>query len=741
MAISAFQFGEVLLEWSMQKYNVAFSADHDNIAGKTFQSRLCLPGPIDVVYTWVNGSDPVLISELNKVKSQLMSQLNLTVMAKNEKGKEKTERASNKAKPGSKRPKNTEERFKWNDENACPYPNCVPFNAIAVSGLPRNISEFLLSIENTFLPGFQFSNFENSVDPSVKVLVFRENFNIETLKNHTVKFKNMERKFSRVFVSSTIRMGASKVDGIGIINYVPKDMTIEMIENALHREKINEVSISITSNVSVIKFDNLIKAKQFLGPMRGKIKINGHKFKMLPATFIWKPLTPLEIGRDIIEEDVSTSRFADNEELRYSLRSVEKYAPWIRNIYIVTNGQIPSWLNLDHPRIKVVTHEEIFSNKSHLPTFSSPAIETHIHKIPGLSKQFIYMNDDVFFGDYVWPDDFYTHSSGQKLYLTWPVPNCNEGCPASWVNDKYCDKPCNVSECDWDGGDCLNTQGKSGFPSHSIPNFFGGHGYSAIGEYCNGGCANSWIGDRYCDANCNVPNCGYDAGDCGILKFKDMFSIDAAHLNGVLKIPVGIKAFFINFTSILNDGILSEGDYVESTVIRAAIFSKKFKTMTVTFYANFTATVPFSVSGFKDKNQTIPVSLNFSISVDTSKEPLTTTAKTSTKKINKVKASQKPYTVYNIVAKKHKQSEYDEKSVHGNKTMNEVFEWYKATKRDIPLEVVAELNKTEIELKDGYLTENGYNKRKFQIIHPFYESNGNQSLAINQVIMSITKSD
>ena len=41
-----------------------------------------------------------------------------------------------------------------------------------------------------------------------------------------------------------------------------------------------------------------------------------------------------------------------------------------------------------------------------------------------------------------------------KVYLTWPVPNCNEGCPSSWLKDGYCDKACNVSECEWDAGDC-----------------------------------------------------------------------------------------------------------------------------------------------------------------------------------------------------------------------------------------------------------------------------------------------
>jgi UDP-N-acetylglucosamine-lysosomal-enzyme len=52
----------------------------------------------------------------------------------------------------------------------------------------------------------------------------------------------------------------------------------------------------------------------------------------------------------------------------------------------VTNGQLPHWLNISHPRIQLVTHQQIFANKSHLPTFSSPSIEANLHRIPGLSR-------------------------------------------------------------------------------------------------------------------------------------------------------------------------------------------------------------------------------------------------------------------------------------------------------------------------------------------------------------------
>ena len=59
--------------------------------------------------------------------------------------------------------------------------------------------------------------------------------------------------------------------------------------------------------------------------------------------------------------------------------------------------------------------QDIFVNQSHLPTFSSPAIESHVFRIPGLSERFLYLNDDVMFGQPIWPDDFYTHSRGHKV--------------------------------------------------------------------------------------------------------------------------------------------------------------------------------------------------------------------------------------------------------------------------------------------------------------------------------------
>jgi hypothetical protein len=78
---------------------------------------------------------------------------------------------------------------------------------------------------------------------------------------------------------------------------------------------------------------------------------------------------------------------------------ISSYAPFVRKIFLVTNGQIPNWLNLSHPQIEIVPHSAIFANPAHLPTFSSPAIEAHLHRIQGLAEHFLYLNDDVMFGN------------------------------------------------------------------------------------------------------------------------------------------------------------------------------------------------------------------------------------------------------------------------------------------------------------------------------------------------------
>ena len=99
-------------------------------------------------------------------------------------------------------------------------------------------------------------------------------------------------------------------------------------------------------------------------------------------------------------------RYADNDELKYSLRSVAQYAPWIHKIYIVTDNQVPSWLDTSNPKVRIVDHKEIMPEIC-LPCFNSTVIEHFLYNIPGLSEHFLYANDDMFVNRPVKPDDFF----------------------------------------------------------------------------------------------------------------------------------------------------------------------------------------------------------------------------------------------------------------------------------------------------------------------------------------------
>ena len=108
-----------------------------------------------------------------------------------------------------------------------------------------------------------------------------------------------------------------------------------------------------------------------------------------------------------LDKKVNTiGRYDDNQELKYSLRSVEKHLPWIRKIFVVTDQQVPAFLNPDHPKIQIVDLKEILP-KAILPVFNSNIIEHFLYKIPDLSEHFLYANDDMFVNADLEPSFFF----------------------------------------------------------------------------------------------------------------------------------------------------------------------------------------------------------------------------------------------------------------------------------------------------------------------------------------------
>lgn len=100
------------------------------------------------------------------------------------------------------------------------------------------------------------------------------------------------------------------------------------------------------------------------------------------------------------------SRYQDWEQMNYWFRGVERFAPWVNRVFFVTWGHVPAWLNLSHPKLTVVKHRD-FIPAQFLPTFNSNTILLNLHRIPGLSEQFVVLNDDMFLTAPVKPTDFF----------------------------------------------------------------------------------------------------------------------------------------------------------------------------------------------------------------------------------------------------------------------------------------------------------------------------------------------
>jgi hypothetical protein len=107
------------------------------------------------------------------------------------------------------------------------------------------------------------------------------------------------------------------------------------------------------------------------------------------------------------EGDDSEARYRQIDELKYALRSVHLFAPWVRRIFIATDSPAPAWL-AKHPRVTIVRSEEMFADPSVLPTHNSHAVECQLHRIDGLAEHFLYSNDDMFFGRPVSPALFFS---------------------------------------------------------------------------------------------------------------------------------------------------------------------------------------------------------------------------------------------------------------------------------------------------------------------------------------------
>ncbi len=122
-------------------------------------------------------------------------------------------------------------------------------------------------------------------------------------------------------------------------------------------------------------------------------------------------------GATVSTEANEERLYRNRDELRYALRSIQQFAPFLRHVYLITDQQVPEWLDTSAPGLTIVDHSDIFPAPA-LPVFNSNAIDTRVHYIEGLADHFLVSNDDIMFYGPVTPSDFFTRSGAARLFLS-----------------------------------------------------------------------------------------------------------------------------------------------------------------------------------------------------------------------------------------------------------------------------------------------------------------------------------
>merc|ERR1719471_1959121 len=172
------------------------------------------------------------------------------------------------------------------------------------------------------------------------------------------------------------------------------------------------------------------------------------------------------------------------------------------------------------------------------------------------------------------------------------------GCPSSWVKDGYCDKACNVSECLFDGGDCLGPNPKMGFGNQDDDHAFNWQDSNHVSDWggeihdsCNQNCLDNWLADGFCDATCNVQECAFDSGDCGVSKYRKLHEVPFKYTSGQgtynFTLPTGATIGFLNISQIFRrfEEVGLE-DPLEHRSVRSVSISEANEVLTVIFHSD-----------------------------------------------------------------------------------------------------------------------------------------------------------
>lgn len=193
------------------------------------------------------------------------------------------------------------------------------------------------------------------------------------------------------------------------------------------RDYLNKKYASFTNEQKILEADEIAIIRHELARCRLESKLNGID-KPVDVVFTWVNDTDDEwreryvLANEQAQEDLGlyakdNARFENHNELYYSVYSVLTYLKWVNRIFIVTDNQTPDWIEeIDSNKITIIDHKQIIDSQ-YLPTFNSHVIEANLHKIPNLSEDFIYFNDDVFVARPLPREHFFSKNGNASMFL------------------------------------------------------------------------------------------------------------------------------------------------------------------------------------------------------------------------------------------------------------------------------------------------------------------------------------
>ena len=222
----------------------------------------------------------------------------------------------------------------------------------------------------------------------------------------------------------------AKMAAIEIQRFVQNEKTLKGIGKHWYGKILNEIKILNIPIFQKILYGHYILYKIFKLPIfylqiHKKFKIdlvhcwvNGNDNSWQTKRNYWAKKYNIKIDE---------YRYIDNNELKFSLRSINDNAKWINKIYIITDSQIPEFLDINNSKIKIIDHNKIIP-KENLPTFNSEMIESFMDLIPKLSEYFLYANDDTFIGKPLKSSYFFNKDGKPIVYIK----------PHKWKNNLCC---------------------------------------------------------------------------------------------------------------------------------------------------------------------------------------------------------------------------------------------------------------------------------------------------------------